>query len=284
MAAPFADPELENRHAHYAPDGEPALEWKDLIFTGELFIPEIPPGETAGGVGVTFLSRHPEAIDQVYRFRAVWPDGRPGSSWTPTRGACSRCGWRPANSPRPRRGSGASSASKPPTTGTRDKPGSPSRSGPPASESPGIPRSSPWTTATFAFGRLFRFWVEFEELSQAAGDNNDQAIPVFRPKALHSFPDFNGGWIQPQPYDIRIRGAAALQDLFEAVTEANQALQDYFWRPGTGERGTIGIRPDPPPCPGRGPRHGRGRGGGPGFGRRKPPVRESARAHRGRPG
>ena len=80
----------------------------------------------------------------------------------------------------------------------------------------------------FAFGRLFLFWVEFEELSQPAADDENETIPVYRPSIRYSYPDFNGSWLQPQTYEIAIRGAADVQDAFDQAHQAHDDLQDYI--------------------------------------------------------
>ncbi|WP_204151585.1 LamG-like jellyroll fold domain-containing protein [Leptolyngbya sp. CCY15150] len=80
MATPSLDPELENRYTHYQPSGVDVLNWSNYRYSGLLYVPDIPPGETAGGLGVTFFSRHPEHIDQFYRLQVLWPDGQPSFS------------------------------------------------------------------------------------------------------------------------------------------------------------------------------------------------------------
>ncbi|ESA33674.1 virulence plasmid kda a protein [Leptolyngbya sp. Heron Island J] len=77
MAAAIADPELENRYTHYAPEGEAVLDWSNYGYTGMLYVPAVPDGVTAGGLGVTFLSRHPDQVDQFYRLQVTWPAGQP---------------------------------------------------------------------------------------------------------------------------------------------------------------------------------------------------------------
>jgi len=56
------DPELVNVHSHYA-DPE-ALEWKDYVYAGRMRITD-----RDSGIGVSFLSRYPEDIDQYYALR-----------------------------------------------------------------------------------------------------------------------------------------------------------------------------------------------------------------------
>ena len=77
VAAASTEPELENRYTHYAPDGEAVLDWSNYAYTGMLYVPEIPDGVTAGGLGVTVLSRHPDQVDQFYRLQVTWPAGQP---------------------------------------------------------------------------------------------------------------------------------------------------------------------------------------------------------------
>jgi hypothetical protein len=77
MATPSADPELQNRYSHYAPEGETVLDWSNYVYSGLLYVPAIPAGVTTGGMGVTFLSRHPALVDQFYRLQVTWPEGTP---------------------------------------------------------------------------------------------------------------------------------------------------------------------------------------------------------------
>jgi hypothetical protein len=77
MATPSVDPGLANRYTHYHPTDATSLDWTNYRYTGLLYVPDRPAAETTGGLGVTFLSRHPESIDQFYRLALTWPDGKP---------------------------------------------------------------------------------------------------------------------------------------------------------------------------------------------------------------
>ncbi|MGC9514424.1 LamG-like jellyroll fold domain-containing protein, partial [Methanocrinis sp.] len=56
----------ENIHSHYNPADVDAdvLGWKDYVYQGKMRI-----SDPEGGIGVTFLSRYPEGIDQYYALR-----------------------------------------------------------------------------------------------------------------------------------------------------------------------------------------------------------------------
>ncbi|NMF86620.1 LamG-like jellyroll fold domain-containing protein, partial [Nodosilinea sp. P-1105] len=77
MAAPRQDPEWLNRYTHYQPAETAVLDWRNYRFTGLLYVPDLPADATTGGLGVTVLSRHPEAVDQFYRLALTWPEGQP---------------------------------------------------------------------------------------------------------------------------------------------------------------------------------------------------------------
>lgn len=55
-----SDPQLLNIHSHF--DKPEALEWKDYVFAGRMRM-----SGSKDAIGVTFLSRHNEGIDQYYR-------------------------------------------------------------------------------------------------------------------------------------------------------------------------------------------------------------------------
>lgn len=77
MAAPTVDPALQNRYSHYAPADQSGLDWRNYVFSGQLYVPDIPAGESSGGLGVTCLSRHPDGVDQFYRLQVTWAEGQP---------------------------------------------------------------------------------------------------------------------------------------------------------------------------------------------------------------
>jgi hypothetical protein len=72
-----ADVELENIHSHYQPEGVDVLAWSNYVYAGRFYVAEPTDIEAESGLGVTFFSRHPEAIDQYYRFQVLWQNGQP---------------------------------------------------------------------------------------------------------------------------------------------------------------------------------------------------------------
>ncbi|MEZ4703004.1 MAG: LamG-like jellyroll fold domain-containing protein, partial [Rhodothermales bacterium] len=57
---------LENAYLHYAPDAgaSASLRWRNYVYTGRM-----RASDTDAGIGVTFLSRHPEGVDRLYALR-----------------------------------------------------------------------------------------------------------------------------------------------------------------------------------------------------------------------
>ena len=79
-------------------------------------------------------------------------------------------------------------------------------------------------TPVFAFGRLFIFWVEFSESSESprtsnSGGNNDERVTVFEPTLRYSHLMVNGGWLQPQTYDLLIETAGQLPTIQRAIAD-----------------------------------------------------------------
>lgn len=69
FATETINPELEHLYSHYQPEGVAVLGWTNYAYTGKFHAVEV-----GGAVGVTFFSRHPEAIDQYYRLSLDWGD------------------------------------------------------------------------------------------------------------------------------------------------------------------------------------------------------------------
>ncbi|MEM9483355.1 MAG: neuraminidase-like domain-containing protein [Cyanobacteria bacterium P01_F01_bin.116] len=88
-------------------------------------------------------------------------------------------------------------------------------------------------TPVFAFGRLFLFWIEFSESSEsipsasASNSSENDSVTVFEPTLRFSHLNVNGGWLQPQTYQLvqTVADLPTVRDAIANVTTAYNASQ-----------------------------------------------------------